>query len=194
MAAGALTSVYYLRAGTQAAGAALLERAGSGGYVWPRRNGWVPLVLRGAERDGFLVAALGDGDLLLRYFAAAGKGWSFELLSRKKCFMRYARFFGPPERIERELVDENLPILARLASEHGMPGRTGASDAELRVLLLSALFAPPSAKRRFSDLLGLVPCEGLFYDELPSDILERVPGTVRVGARSARRTGRGRPA
>ncbi len=184
---GGRVHAYYLRSPLQAAGVDLLRRSGSGGYAWPSANGWTPLVVRGLGRDSALVGALSPEDLLLRYACAAGEGWSFELLSRDKCFMRFARTFAPEDRSERELVDENLPLLLRLAAEHNPRAHAGrAGAAELRVEALAVLYSAPSPKRSFSSLLGLEPSEGLFYDDLPSDIHERGLGVVRVPSAGVR--------
>lgn len=183
---GKIAHAYYLRAGDRAAGASLLSRSGVGGYAWPSANGWVPLAVRGRARDRDLIGALGPGELILRY-AAAGEGWSFELLSADRCFMRYARSLSPEARIEAELVEENLPLLLRLVVEHNPRARSGtARAAELRVETLAVLYSAPSPKRSFPALLGLEPCAGLFYDELPSDIHERGLGVVRVPSRGSR--------
>ncbi|MFA6506672.1 MAG: hypothetical protein WCT14_11260 [Treponemataceae bacterium] len=180
---GSITHVYYLRSASQAAGVSLLDRSGVGGYVWPAANGWTPLVVRSWARDKALLSALGETEVLLCYTIVEERGWSFELLTRDKCFLRYARAWAPQEKIEHELLDDNLPLLLRLMTDHN-PACAGKSDAELRVSLKSALFsAIAQPQRRFASLLGLAPSDGLFYDELPSDILERFPTVIRVAAK-----------
>jgi hypothetical protein len=200
-----LTHAYYLRSRDQADGIALLERSGQGGYVWPAANGWVPLAVRGWARSRPLLAALGDDGVLLRYAVVPGRGWSFELLSRDKCFLRYGRSADPAQPPTGELLEENLPLLALLVAERGGPSalRPAEAQAALKSILLpeagagsaaAALsrFAATAPHRVFAAILGLSPSAGLFCDELPSDILERGLGVVRLPARSVRR-GKTRP-
>lgn len=187
---------YYLRSRDQGAGVALLERAGVGGYAWPAANGWVPLVTRGWARSRPLLASLGEGEVLLRYAVVPDRGWSFELLSRDKCFLRYGRSAEPSRPPLGELLEENLPLLALLAAERGGPSTPSPAEAQaaLRAVLLPAAqsagpggapsvlsrFASAAPHRVFAAILGLSPSAGLFYDELPSDILQRGLGVVRV--------------
>jgi len=190
---------YYLRSRDQADGIGLLERSGVGGYVWPAANGWVPLVVRGWARSRPLLAALGDAGVVLRYAVVPGRGWSFELLSRDKCFLRYGRAADPAQPPTTELLEENLQLLALLAAERGGPSAPAPAEARaaLKAVLLpgagagsaaTALsrFAATAPHRVFAAILGLSPSAGLFYDELPSDILQLGLGVVRLPARSVR--------
>lgn len=194
---------YYLRSRDQADGIDLLERSGLGGYVWPAANGWVPLAVRGWARSRPLLAALGGDGVLLRYAVVPDQGWSFELLSRDKCFLRYGRSADSAQPPTGELLEENLPLLALLVAERGGPSALGPAEARaaLKAVLLPeagagsvalSRFAATAPHRVFAAILGLSPSAGLFYDELPSDILQRGLGVARVPARSVR-SGKTRP-
>lgn len=197
---GFLCHAYYLRSAFQEAGVDLLSRSGEGGYAWPSANGWVPLVVRGRSRDQALLSALGDAEALLGFTAVEDRGWSFELCGRDKCFLRYSCLWSPSLKVDHELVEKNERLLLSLMAEHNPRRCAGKQEEELRSLLRPVLFPAGDVRAvaafrphaRFAALLGLSPAEDLFYDELPSDILERVPGLVRVsaeGLRAARRSG-----
>lgn len=185
-----VTHAYYLRSSEQGEGVALLTRSGVGGYVWPPAKGWVPIVTRGWARCRPLLESLRETDLLLRYAVVEGGGWSFELLSKGKCFVRYAESDAGRA---GELVEENLPLLERLVLERGALGTLSEAASALRSVLSPGKTPTPLSRlastaphRVFAALLGLSPAEGLFYDDLPSDLTRRGEGVLRVSPRSAR--------
>jgi hypothetical protein len=161
---------YHLRSDDQAAGVALLQRAGLSGFVYPPANGWVTLFAEGApfNLNRELVKA-NEGALLYLWFAEDG-GWGFALASGPRVVSAYAC------RWENGVsVSAGKLRLGALCSELAALGLPGDLRDTLEPLLLSVteenLFSfnaedPAPQRHEFAGLLGVTNYEYFTYDAL----------------------------
>lgn len=117
---------YHLVAANADEGAALLGRAGTGGWVFPEANGWVTVVPQG---DFGMVApqsiASANTGLLVHYMNAEDHGWSIEVFKADTSLCAYEVdwTFDEPEADQSRL---DVAAFAAALAEHGRQVDAGA--------------------------------------------------------------------
>jgi hypothetical protein len=159
---------YHLRGTDIKEGVALVQRAGLKGYVFPPKDGWIPIV---AEGNSFApderITSRNTG-ILLHYVSAEDHGWSFAVFEGKELRCGYDCAWDDEVRVDDSRYSSDA--LARTLGADG-PAAVSAAEKILHPADIDAAVDTEPA-RVFAEAMRLPRFEWFAYDYVAHDFHE----------------------